>query len=331
MGLETSHSQQTEKRIFFLLLCFACFGISLMIHYLFFQKARRWEMAGFSPKNYDTIVPRTFRMKRVEIDPKTLAEETQQEKLEPRKEAPVVLEKETPQRDAPTLLEGKKSILSKPRETLMQQEKPGEQIPMQGIENLLPKPEMTTVDTLRGEVPRGEKNQMALGIEEALKKAEPKQQAVAGTLESGSGREGEGSHAQFSALDDLLASTGGLGKNTAPILMPTDLLFEYDSDVLKPAAADTLSKLGNLIKKNAHSSFRIEGHTDSFGSDEYNNQLSLRRAEAVKKWLLTTMGLDAGRISTVGLGKSRLLVPATGTVEQQQLNRRVEIVISASK
>ena len=110
--------------------------------------------------------------------------------------------------------------------------------------------------------------------------------------------------------------------------MPTDLLFEYDSDALKPAATATLTKLGSLIKKNAKASFRIEGHTDSFGTDDYNNGLSLRRAEAVKSWLGFNMGIDASRISTIGLGKSRLLVPATGSVEQQQLNRRVEIVIS---
>lgn len=136
---------------------------------------------------------------------------------------------------------------------------------------------------------------------------------------------------QFSEIDDLLASSGVLKKNTAPILMPTDLLFEYDSEALKPAAAQTLTKLGSLIKKNALASFRIEGHTDSFGSDAYNNLLSLRRAEAVKNWLVASMGLDASQISTVGLGKSRLLTPASGDVQQQQLNRRVEIVISIPK
>ena len=138
-------------------------------------------------------------------------------------------------------------------------------------------------------------------------------------------------NARFSSLDELLATKGLVKQNTAPILMPTDLLFEYDSDVLKPQAAATLEKLASLIKKNKEASFQIEGHTDSFGGDEYNIQLSLRRAEAVKTWLKSIMGLDAGHISTLGLGKSRLLVPSTGTVEQQQINRRVEIVISLPK
>jgi OmpA-OmpF porin, OOP family len=110
--------------------------------------------------------------------------------------------------------------------------------------------------------------------------------------------------------------------------MPTDLLFEYDSDTLRPEAAQTLEKLGSLIKKNEQADFKIEGHTDSFGTEDYNNALSLRRAEAVKRWLQETMKITGNRIATVGLGKSHLLVPATGTVQQQQLNRRVEIVIS---
>ena len=110
--------------------------------------------------------------------------------------------------------------------------------------------------------------------------------------------------------------------------MPTDLLFEYDSADLKTDATRSLEKLGTLIRNNTQALFRIEGHTDSFGSEDYNKALSLRRAEAVKTWLQQNMGIDAGRISTAGFGKSRLLVPSSGTVEQQQLNRRVEIVIS---
>ena len=97
---------------------------------------------------------------------------------------------------------------------------------------------------------------------------------------------------------------------------------------MRPEAEKTLDKLGVLIKKNEQANFKIEGHTDSFGTDEYNNALSLRRAEAVKHWLEEKMNIGDSRISTVGLGKSRLLVPATGSVQQQQLNRRVEIVIS---
>ena len=92
----------------------------------------------------------------------------------------------------------------------------------------------------------------------------------------------------------------------------------------------SLQKLADLIERNPNSNFLIEGHTDSFGSPEYNARLSTARAESVKAWLAGEAGIDPGRITTRGLGMTRLLVPG-GTVEQQQLNRRVEIVIKSNR
>lgn len=131
----------------------------------------------------------------------------------------------------------------------------------------------------------------------------------------------------YSDLDDLLGGTGLKGSE-GPILMPTDLLFEYDSAQLRPGAITSIQKLGTLIRKNPQASFRIEGHSDSFGSDAYNMDLSLRRADSVRSWLIANMGIPGDRIATKGFGKTRLLAPANGTVEAQGLNRRVEIVIS---
>jgi outer membrane protein OmpA-like peptidoglycan-associated protein len=131
----------------------------------------------------------------------------------------------------------------------------------------------------------------------------------------------------FSNLDEILSGSGRVGNGTAPILMPTDLLFDYDSANLRAGATASLQKLGRLIQRNPQAVFRVEGHTDSFGSDEYNLDLSQRRAETVKGWLVQNMGIDPGRIQTQGFGKSRLIVPGDRTVEEQQLNRRVEIVI----
>ncbi len=136
-----------------------------------------------------------------------------------------------------------------------------------------------------------------------------------------------GASAGFSNLDALLDQTGPLRRGTAPILMPTDLLFDYNEFQLRPDALESLRKLGELIQRNPHANFTIEGHTDSFGPDEYNLLLSQRRADAVKEWLVVDMRIDPVRIATIGLGKKRPLAPATGTIEQQQLNRRVEIVI----
>jgi outer membrane protein OmpA-like peptidoglycan-associated protein len=140
---------------------------------------------------------------------------------------------------------------------------------------------------------------------------------------------GAGIPAGFSNLDELLAGTGKVSGGTAPILMPTDLLFDSNSAVLRPGATASLDKLGRLIQGNPQAVFRVEGHSDSFGTDAYNLDLSRRRAETVKAWLVAGMRIDPSRIQAQGFGKSRLLIPADRSVQEQQLNRRVEIVIKA--
>jgi len=109
--------------------------------------------------------------------------------------------------------------------------------------------------------------------------------------------------------------------------MPSDVLFGYDESFLRAEAISSLEKLGELIRRNPEARFRIEGHTDSFGAEDYNDRLSLARAESVRQWLADTMDIDPARIETRGLGSARPIIPVTGTIEEQQPNRRVEIVI----
>lgn len=136
----------------------------------------------------------------------------------------------------------------------------------------------------------------------------------------------------FSNLDDLLSGGGGrLGGSTAPILMPTDLLFDYGSDQLAEGARLSLMKLGFLIQKNPDSLFIIEGHTDSFGGEEFNLSLSMRRANAVVEWLQNSLRLGTDRIQAAGMGKSKPIVSTSGTVEEQSMNRRVEIKVRPKK
>jgi outer membrane protein OmpA-like peptidoglycan-associated protein len=131
----------------------------------------------------------------------------------------------------------------------------------------------------------------------------------------------------FSNLDDLVNRGASLTSSTAPILMPTDLLFEYGSDVLAENARLSMMKLGLLIMRNPNSRFIVEGHTDSFGTDEFNFELSQRRANAVVGWLISSLRLDISRVEAVGLGKSHLIAPADGSIEEQAINRRVEIKV----
>lgn len=133
------------------------------------------------------------------------------------------------------------------------------------------------------------------------------------------------------SLDDALNRAGSLPPGTKPIGVPGGALYEYDSAELKPEAVEQLQKLAELIRRNPKSTFSIEGHTDSFGTEVYNLDLSLRRADSVKFWLIQNMGIAPERIETKGLGNSHPLVPAGKTVEEQAPNRRVEIVIHTGR
>jgi outer membrane protein OmpA-like peptidoglycan-associated protein len=132
----------------------------------------------------------------------------------------------------------------------------------------------------------------------------------------------------FSNLDQLLAQTGPLSSETAPIRMDADVLFAYDSYQLQPGALESLRKLATIIQRNPQLVFSIEGHTDSSGDPTYNLQLSEYRAVAVKQSLVN-LGIDPASLSTHGYGDTRLAVPATHPFDEtaEAPNRRVEIVL----
>ncbi len=112
------------------------------------------------------------------------------------------------------------------------------------------------------------------------------------------------------------------------IVSLSDVYFDFDKATLKPGAKEKLSKLtGILLAYPGNYRIEIEGHTDSIGSDEYNQRLSESRAMAVRDYL-TQAGLPADRIvATRGFGKARPVV-TNDTPEGRQINRRVEIIIA---
>jgi outer membrane protein OmpA-like peptidoglycan-associated protein len=134
----------------------------------------------------------------------------------------------------------------------------------------------------------------------------------------------------FSDLDQLLAQKGPLGSGTK-LRMPDDQLFEYDSDGLQPSAVGQLQKLGTLIQRNPKATFSVEGYTDSFGSMEYNFDLSQRRADSVKRYLVEAMGISPAQIQTRGYGATKFRASPNGSIEEQSPNRRVEIVVHTSE
>ena len=131
----------------------------------------------------------------------------------------------------------------------------------------------------------------------------------------------------YASLDDLMAYDGP-DIDDKPIMMPTDLLFGSNEDTLRESAKASLMKLAFIVQKNPGATFTVEGHTDSFGSAEYNQSLSERRADAVRDWLVDTLQLEPDRFRVAGYGKLRPIVEISGDSEAQSLNRRVEIVVT---
>ena len=111
----------------------------------------------------------------------------------------------------------------------------------------------------------------------------------------------------------------------APIPKNFMIFFDFDKSDLTPAAQAILTQAADAIKKQGSTQIALTGYTDTVGSAEYNLKLSMRRAEAAKKFLVN-LGVPASEISTVGKGKTDLLVPTKDGVKEAQ-NRRVQIVL----
>ncbi len=107
-----------------------------------------------------------------------------------------------------------------------------------------------------------------------------------------------------------------------------DVLFASGKAELQPGAALTLDKLAQALKDAPDRAVDVEGFTDTVGTEQFNQVLSERRAEAVRTALMAR-GIDSARISTHGYGQD-FPVASNDTVAGRQLNRRVEIVVADS-
>lgn len=137
------------------------------------------------------------------------------------------------------------------------------------------------------------------------------------------GKARDGALDGLASLDELL----GLPPNTLvnkTTMLPSDLLFEFNSAELRESAKLGLMKLGLLMDRNPDLYCWIEGHTDLIGGDSYNLELSKRRASSVKAYLVQSLRMDEGKIIPRGFGRSRPIIPE-GDADAQSPNRRVEI------
>lgn len=104
------------------------------------------------------------------------------------------------------------------------------------------------------------------------------------------------------------------------------LYFDTGSAELKPEAAEVLDQLVAILKKDSFRELLIEGHTDSIASEEYNQKLSERRANAIRDALIKNYKLDANKVRAFGFGET-IPIADNGNFQGRSLNRRVEFKI----
>ncbi|PLX92784.1 MAG: hypothetical protein C0619_05140 [Desulfuromonas sp.] len=135
---------------------------------------------------------------------------------------------------------------------------------------------------------------------------------------------------QEAAARDALASVEGVNivrdGNDLYVTFRSDNQFEVGSFVFNPAAQQDVARLGQVLAQYDKTNILVAGHTDSTGSEELNQTLSERRANAVNNILLA-QGVAADRLSIIGFGES-VPMADNGTVAGRQQNRRVEIKIT---
>ncbi len=106
----------------------------------------------------------------------------------------------------------------------------------------------------------------------------------------------------------------------------SDVLFDFNKYTLKPGAREKMAKVSGILLAYPGLKIQVEGHTDSVGTDEYNQKLSEQRADTVKDYLLS-QGVPPQTVTAVGFGKSNP-VASNDTAAGRQQNRRVELVVS---
>jgi outer membrane protein OmpA-like peptidoglycan-associated protein len=133
-------------------------------------------------------------------------------------------------------------------------------------------------------------------------------------------------HAELEDLQQQYAALAAKQTERGMVLTLGDVLFDTAQATLKPGAATTIERLATFLNQNTGTRIRIEGHTDSVGTEAYNEELSRRRAQAVAD-ALTDRGIARDRIEVAARGEG---FPVVGneTAAGRQQNRRVEIVFS---
>jgi outer membrane protein OmpA-like peptidoglycan-associated protein len=109
-----------------------------------------------------------------------------------------------------------------------------------------------------------------------------------------------------------------------------EITFDYDSADISKTSLPSVQALGRALSNPSlkDSTFVVAGHTDAAGSDAYNRDLSERRADSIKRYLVETSNIPAGNLVTVGYGKTK---PKDSNAPMDPANRRVQVINMISK
>ena len=183
--------------------------------------------------------------------------------------------------------------------------------------------DLTSLGKMDTPLPKVADGQMIVDPGADLAKADPLDSYMEELIKKGNqGISPHGVPGGTSTLDEIagLPENVLVGKTT---MLPGDLLFEFNSANLQSGCKVAMQKIALVMDRNPNLYCWIDGHTDLVGGDAFNFDLSRRRAESVKQYLIG-IGMDANKIITRGMGKTSPIV-ITGTQEEQSINRRVEL------
>jgi len=174
----------------------------------------------------------------------------------------------------------------------------------------------------RAQISQGEAERNRVLLEARTRQAEAQaQKAEAARQEAESARaETEDMQRQLSDMKAKQTERGMV------LTLGGGVLFETSKATLKPGAASQMDRIAQFMQQNPETKVIVEGHTDSTGSEEYNKQLSQRRAQAVSD-ALVERGIDPSRVQAMGRGEA-YPVASNDTSAGHQQNRRVDIVFS---
>jgi len=297
--------------------------VSIALHGVLFFIFGTTKLEHFSPYT-ERLVPRAFTsLGRVDINPKLLEEEP--EKPTEKQATTQQIANEALPADKPSMDASTDEVVYKPSAPEL----------VKPITNDKPKVDNTNLQALEKLQQKSstDLNNELDSVRDQLIKDKPKIASTSlmklseSTTKPGAAGAGGSGIPGTKSLDEAIAGTGGGLHSGDKIGIRGGALFEYDKADLRPDGIADLQKLAHIVKSYPNAIFTIEGYADSFGSPDYNLALSQRRAEAVKAWLLVNIGVNPFKIEAKGFGSTNFVVSPSGTVEEQEKNRRVEIGI----